>query len=144
MVTMQTWLLEPGTYKLSSGTDTNDDGEIDADQLERILVLKERVNEVQLQVPAGKLQAVRIEQLKAYPKIEAAADVALSDQDISIVNDQLSVKIHNVGNVTAKNIRVELWAGSRKIGLSKIAEIPPHQMTWFHAGKKSVLKSILA
>ncbi|TCC96621.1 tetratricopeptide repeat protein [Pedobacter hiemivivus] len=123
-VTMQTWLLEPGTYKLSSGTDTNDDGEIDADQLERILVLKERVNQVQLQVPAGKLQAVRIEQLKAYPKIEAAADVALSDRDISIANDQLSVKIHNVGNVTAKNIRVELWAGSRKIGLSKIAEIP--------------------
>jgi len=122
-VTMQTWLLEPGTYKLSTGTDTNDDGEIDADRIERVLVLKERVNQLQLQVPARKLQAVKLEQVKAGSKIGAAADVALTDRDISIVNDQLVVKIHNVGNVTAKNISVELWNGTKKVGSDKILEI---------------------
>jgi hypothetical protein len=122
-VTMQTWLLEPGTYKLWMGADTNDDGEIDADQSARILVLKERVNQIQLQVPAGKLQVVKIAQLKAGSKTEIAADVAIADRDISIVGAELRVKIHNVGNVTAKNIRVELWTGTKKIGSGKIAEI---------------------
>lgn len=122
-VTMQTWLLEPGTYKLRMGTDVDDDGKIDADQSERIILLKERVNQVSLRVPARKLQAVTIEQLKACSKINAAADVAIADRDISIVNAQLMVKIHNVGNVTAKNIRVELWNGTKKIGSDKVAEI---------------------
>ncbi len=42
-ITMQTWLLEPGVYRLTLGSDTNDDGTIDADQTERMMVLKEKI-----------------------------------------------------------------------------------------------------
>ena len=122
-ITMQTWLLEPGVYKLSMGTDNNDDGEIDAGQTERILVLKERVNQVQLQVPSAKPQVVNIEQLKAGPKTEPAADVAISVRDISLVQGRLTVKVHNVGSLAAKNITVELWSDKKKIAAGKIAQI---------------------
>jgi len=120
---MQTWLLEPGVYRLITGIDSNDDGEIDADRTERTLVLKERVNQIQLQVPSKKLQAVVIEQLKAGPKTEQAADPALSSRDISVSNNAVTVKIHNVGNVKARNIRVELWNGKEMTGMHTIAEI---------------------
>lgn len=122
-VTMQTWLLEPGVYRLCTGTDTNDDGQIDADKTERTVVLKERVNPIQLQAPAGKLQAITLEQIKADPKTGPLADVALSDRDISMDRSQLNVKVHNVGNVAARNVTVELWAGDKKIGSAKIKEI---------------------
>ncbi|ACU05304.1 hypothetical protein Phep_3107 [Pedobacter heparinus DSM 2366] len=122
-VTMQTWLLEPGVYRLTTGTDSNDDGEIDADRTERMLVLKERVNQVQLQVPSKKLQAVFIEQLKAGPKTDQAADPALSSRDILVSQDTITVKVHNVGNVKARNIRVELWNAREKIGMHTIADI---------------------
>ncbi|MNY40259.1 hypothetical protein D3C86_1749890 [compost metagenome] len=105
------------------GTDNNDDGEIDAGQTERILVLKERVNQVQLQVPSAKPQVVNIEQLKAGPKTEPAADVAISVRDISLVQGRLTVKVHNVGSLAAKNITVELWSDKKKIAAGKIAQI---------------------
>lgn len=122
-VTMQTWLLEPGVYQLKSGTDTNNDGIIDADKIERKIVLKERVNQISLQVPSKKLQVVTIEQIKAGAKIEQAADLALSARDISVDNNAVVVKIHNVGNVKAKNISVELWAGNEKLTIQKIDQI---------------------
>jgi hypothetical protein len=150
-VTMQTWMLEPGVYRLSTGTDTNDDGQIDADRAERTVVLKERVNQVQLEVPAAKLQALSIEQLKAGPKTGPLADVAISDRDISIDGEQLNVKVHNVGNVTASNINVELWAGNKKIGSTRIKEIAaPNDLSprWetvsfkFESGKATIRVSI--
>lgn len=122
-VTMQTWLLEPGLYKLISGTDRNDDGQIDSDQNERTLLLKERVNQVQLLVPSRKLQAITIEQVKTGPKATLAADVAISGRDISVAGGQLNVKVHNVGSVTANNVTVELWSGTIKIGSAKIAQL---------------------
>lgn len=129
-VTMQTWLLEPGVYRLSTGSDNNDDGQIDTDKTERTVVLKERVNQVQLQVPAGKLQVITIEQLKAHPQTGPLADVALSDRDISIDKEQLHVKVHNVGNVAARNVTVELWSGNKKTSSAKIKEIAaPNDLT---------------
>ncbi|WP_144008847.1 tetratricopeptide repeat protein [Pedobacter africanus] len=122
-VTMQTWLLEPGVYRLRSGTDLDDDGAIDADATERIIVLKERVNQVQLQAPSGKLLAISIEQLKAGAQPGIAADVAISPRDIFFVNGKLDVRVHNVGNADARNITVELWNGKKKVSSGVITNI---------------------
>ncbi|MDR6784897.1 hypothetical protein ABIE26_003543 [Pedobacter africanus] len=124
-VIMQTWLLEPGVYRLRSGTDLNDDGTIDADITERIVVLKERVNQLQLQVPSNKLLAIRVEQVKAgrQETADPIPDIALAARDISFVNGQLEVRVHNVGSADAGNITVELWNGKKKINSGAIAHI---------------------
>lgn len=122
-VIMQTWLLEPGVYQLSMGADTNDDGEIDAERVERTVVLKERVNRLMLEVPAKKLQALHMKQLKPAISLDRAADVALSERDVSLKEGLVAVKVHNVGNMAARNVTVELWMGKEKIGIRKIAYI---------------------
>ncbi|WP_316809687.1 hypothetical protein [Pedobacter heparinus] len=122
-ITMQTWLLEPGVYRLTLGSDTNDDGTIDADETKRMMVLKERVNQITIPVPSKKLQAVIIEQVTAGKKSDQAADLAFAARDVSVANNTVTVKVHNVGNVRAKNITAELWDGKERMALGKIAGI---------------------
>lgn len=122
-ITMQTWQLEPGVYKLTIGADTDDDGIIDADATEKTIVLKERVNQIDLQVPSRKLLVVAIEQIKSASQTRAAADLAVAARDISFKNGVVKVNVHNVGNITANNITVELWSGNKKITARKIDHI---------------------
>lgn len=123
-VTMQTWQLQPGLYALETGEDRNDDGMIDANLQRQTLELKERVNQVVLHIPAKKSFVATLNQIKADAKLAAAADAALSAHDISMPDrETVAVKIHNIGNLTAKNITVELWAGDEKLGLQTIGRI---------------------
>ncbi len=144
-ITMQTWLLEPGVYKLISGMDKDDDGEIDSHQTERTVVLRERVNQVQLLIPSRRLQVISLEQVKTGPKTVVAPDVAISGRDISFASGQLDVKVHNVGSVTAKQVTVELWNGMRRIESATIAQIDaPNDLLprWKTISFKTDLKNV--
>lgn len=118
-VKMRTWQLEPGIYRLETGIDEKDDGEIRQVLTSELITLNERVNDVRLHVPASTRFAVRLEQVKSMPIGDRVPDVAISERDIVIDSlGAVHVKVHNIGNVTAKNISVELWSDKKMLANS--------------------------
>jgi hypothetical protein len=113
-IEMRTWQLQPGLYKVHVGIDRNDDGLADENLSDTTIELKERVNDIPLHLPAGKLITVSVEQLKAYQTVKAPKpDLALAARDISLngnTNEEVEIQavIHNTGNATAHNSKVLL------------------------------------
>src|SRR5690606_17521575 len=65
-VTMKTWQLEPGKYRIRKGFDQNDDDRIDDLLSEEIIDLQNRVNEIEIRIPSRALIIFSVEQIKSY------------------------------------------------------------------------------
>lgn len=111
---MRTWQLRPGLYKVRIGIDKNNDDRVDETWSDTTIELKERVNDISLQLPAGKLLIASVEQLKAYPAGKTAKpDLALAARDVIIHKGtseeiELQAVIHNIGSQTAVDCKVVL------------------------------------
>ena len=111
---LRTWQLQPGLYKLRSGIDRNNDGIADESLADTTIELKERVNDISLNLPAGKLLIVSVEQLKTYSTGKSAKpDLALAARDITFVKNageevDVQAVIHNIGNLAVRNCKVML------------------------------------
>jgi len=111
---LRTWQLQPGLYKLRSGIDRNNDGIADENLVDTTIELKERVNDISLNLPAGKLLIVSVEQLKTYSTGKSAKpDLALAARDITFVKsagEEVDVQavIHNIGNLAVRNCKIML------------------------------------
>lgn len=113
-IKMRTWQLQPGLYKVHMGIDRNDDGAADDNLSDTTIELNERVNDIPLQLPEGKLVAIFVEQVEAYPADkQPRPDLALAARDISLTGNtkeevQVQAIIHNTGNATAHSYKVLL------------------------------------
>jgi hypothetical protein len=128
-VQMLTWQLEPGLYSVKEGIDSNDDGKIDELLSEQKIDFNERINSVDLTISSKKIIVVSIRQLQSFGSLMSnMPDVALTTNDISLpgktINHSQAVDInctiHNIGNVTAKNILVEFLVDNKKIKDTRI------------------------
>lgn len=127
---VRTWQLEPGEYGLELGTDLNGDGNIDEILQSTTVELKERVNDLSIQIPSGKTLLLKLEQLKQFPGAAGAkTDLAINARDIVLEKTgdqlQLSVLVHNIGNQSAKNISISLTAEGEQVQTSAIPQIDP-------------------
>ena len=116
-VEMRTWQLEPGLYEMKQGIDNNDDGEPDEILSKREIQIRERIGSINIDVPANKKFAVSIKQKQSFPMERfSLADIAVSEKDISVkmLNQEpdsshdIAVRVHNIGNIQAHAVRVEL------------------------------------
>lgn len=111
---MRTWQLQPGMYRMRSGIDRDNDGISDEILTDTVIELKERVNDIPLQLPAGRLLIVSVEQLKAYAAGKSAKpDLAIAARDVTIrkgTGEEIEVQavIHNIGNQITRNCRIVL------------------------------------
>ncbi len=138
-VIMQTWRLEPGHYRLKTGPDENDDGRIDKPGMEKTFKISERMHQLAIPIPSNKRFAITVEQLAAYPKPDfLMPDLALSREHFSLSNSdaragetlQINASVHNIGNVAAKNIKLEFFVDDKKIDSRQISTIQaPNDLT---------------
>jgi len=122
-VGIRPWRLEVGgTYEITAGPDSDEDGRIDVVGFRDEFVLEHRGDSVRFIMPARELQAVDVRQTKTPPEqSEHLADLGISDEDVFWLSEgELAVRIHNIGSLEAENIRVRLSAlggeGATNIG----------------------------
>ena len=100
-ITMRTWRLAPGRYKLTMGPDADGDNKMDRAEVETDLELEERRhNPVPLRLPPGRLVVVELDQEETLPAPPLeCGDLAISQDDLKLDDRrrELVVRVHNVG-----------------------------------------------
>jgi len=112
-VGIRPWRLQVGgTYELTVGPDTDENWEMDEAGTANEFVLEHRGDSVRFNLPSRQLQVVQVKQTKApVAQPKCLPDLGISDEDVFWVNEQeLAVRVHNIGSQSASNIRVELLA----------------------------------
>jgi hypothetical protein len=128
---MRTWQLEPGKYKITEGPDENDDGLIDDVQREREVMLAERVNSIDIDLPGKKGWVVFLEQIANGIANDASyPDLALTPKDIALPTvikpDQqieVEVGIHNIGSFPAEDAVIQFIVNGRLLDSARIDRI---------------------
>jgi hypothetical protein len=110
-VEMNTWLLKPGVYRLTVGLDRNDDMIAEEIIQEQLITIKERVQKIQLKLPARQQVVVRMTQVSEGKVVSTTLpDIALSEEDISLskiaVEEsivRIDCTVHNIGNAASES-----------------------------------------
>lgn len=93
------WRLEPGTYRVTTGPDADEDGVPDATTSERELQLA-KGSVIPIELPPARTVALQIEQIEASGEdYYARPDLAVCPQDTVISEDArtITVRVHNIG-----------------------------------------------
>lgn len=117
-ITMRLWRITKGEYLLQVGRDSDDDGEIDSkkDILRREKIELRRFSTIKLTLPSKKNIAVQLKLLKKIKQPANMPDLAIHPKrDIKQEGDTLIVKVHNIGDGVARNIRIELLERNGKV-----------------------------
>ena len=130
-ICMRTWQLEPGEYKIIEGFDIDDDGFIDAAQRERSVVLEERVNSIEMELPAKKNWTVSITQTKSsMAKDSTYPDLAVSFKDIALPititpGQSVEVKagVHNIGGRISGNAIIHFTVNGKLFDSANVSGI---------------------
>jgi len=116
-VAMRLWRIGSGLYELRVGPDADDDGLIDPDQpLQRKERLElDRFSSVCLRIPPRRNVGVEVLRIKPLSRADSLADLAVNPQrDVFREGDVLRVRVHNIGDAAAKNIRVNILDAAGK------------------------------
>ncbi len=112
-IELHTWMLEPGVYRITMGTDANDDTNPEKVYHETQVTIRERVGRIPLSLPAGPT-ILRMEQVSpVIPPNSPLPDIALGSGDIRKDKNErgepvLSCLVHNIGNADAHQVKVRL------------------------------------
>ena len=118
------WELEPGgTYRLVYGIDADDDGKIDILTEQRDFVFPQHGSPIQIDVEPRTNYVVEIDQLQGGRPAGPAPDPGLSAEDIRFYPDRnlLTARIHNVGSLPIRNVRIAFYDGNPAAGGKRIA-----------------------
>jgi hypothetical protein len=118
------WELESGgTYRLVYGIDADDDGRIDTVAETRDFVFPQRGSPIRIEVASRTNYVVEIEQLRRGRPASYAPDPGLSAEDIRFYPDRslLTARVHNVGALPVRGVKVAFYDGSPASGGKRIA-----------------------
>ena len=131
-VSARFWRLEPGKYEIQSGIDENYDDEIDSAGQIKFYDVVERGEKFEFELPSKQLFISELSQIKPdqttyFPRV----DLALAENDITFSNDSplagdiiyISAKVHNIGNLPAQDVMVELYIDDIKVKSKNIEYI---------------------
>lgn len=113
------WELEAGgTYKLVYGVDEDDDGRVDTVTEQREFVFLQHGTPIRIDVKPRTNYVVEIDQLKRGRAMGLAPDPGLCAEDIRYHPDRnlLTARIHNVGSVPIRNVKVAFYEGNPEQG----------------------------
>ncbi|WP_138475692.1 CARDB domain-containing protein [Dyadobacter bucti] len=112
-IEMNTWMLAPGVYKMTIGTDQNDDTIPDKILREELVTITERVGLIPVSLPARQEVVIRIVQERLFARDDRPlADLAISAGDILVSavakapgkpgRVQVTCQVHNIGNAVSE------------------------------------------
>ena len=112
---MRVWRLDPGSYRVTVGSDANHDDTMDSVSQDFTMELAERGQTVPIELPAQRLHVVEVEQLSSRGVTWTdLTDVALASADVILTPERpvagetvrADITIHNLGSVTARDIDI--------------------------------------
>lgn len=120
IIGMRTWQLTPGVYTVKVSEDRNNDGIADAVLSSRNVELKERVNDLAMNIPSGKNLILEVTQISSFketagPKPDLALDPGAIRLERSGTGLQVTVPVHNIGNAMAREIKVLLFLDDQQV-----------------------------
>jgi hypothetical protein len=119
---MKVWDIKPGRWKMRQGLDANGDMVIDGNATEAIIDL-ERGNSVDLTFEPARYNIVTLELIAPEGKdVAKLPDLGIGPNDLKINGNSVIVRIHNLGNVSASESKVEIR--DSKGNLAATAQIP--------------------
>jgi hypothetical protein len=117
------WELEAGgTYRLVYGQDADDDGRIDTVAEQREFVFPQHGWPIQIDVKPRVNYVVEIDQLLRGKATGPAPDPGLCAEDIRHHPERslLTARIHNVGSVSIRDVKVAFYEGNPAMGGRRI------------------------
>ncbi|GAA4432018.1 hypothetical protein GCM10023091_03510 [Ravibacter arvi] len=124
-VTMYTWMLAPGEYEITLGTDANDDTVPEKIQDRQTVKITERVGAVPFRLPGKQGVVVHVRRLRQGAALPyKLADVAVSAGGIrqnGAGKPEVYCSVHNIGNAPAKEITVRLLVDGKEEQRQEIA-----------------------
>jgi len=117
-VHMRLWNLKVmARHSVRIGVDTNDDDEIDETIKAFDYKHLHRGDTVDFTIPAKKTVVVEINRTEDGPRVqERVVDLALASEDIEYKDGQLSITIHNIGNLDCEPFSFNVWHGKPENG----------------------------
>jgi len=97
---MRVWTLQPGSYQLRLGIDSDSDDAPDT-SLEQRAVTLQRADRLPLTLPPNQVVVLELNQTEAHPKLFPLPDLAISAREIHMEGDTLVVPVHNIGSADA-------------------------------------------
>ena len=120
---MRVWRLDHGRYKVRTGPDADDNGDLDRVEKESTEELC-RYAPISLNLPPRRMTLIKINQTQKLDDIRDRADLALSPLDMRSKPDgTLHVRVHNIGAKRARNIVVAVMRHGRKVAEQRIPSL---------------------
>lgn len=109
------WNIQPGTWRMVQGVDTDDDQQIDSKSEERTVYL-ERGSDLELTFTSRENTIVNMELIKpAETDYWERSDLAIGISDIKIVGDKVIIQVHNLGAIESPETNLELRDGNGEL-----------------------------
>jgi hypothetical protein len=117
---LTTWDIVPGQWRIRYGTDTNGDQQIDSNETENIVELQ-RGTDIELLFEPNNYTIVHMELIDQDDTgYWERADLGIGRDDIQILENEVTVRVHSLGAVGTPETTLEL----RGANGSLIAEVP--------------------
>ena len=97
---MRVWTLQPGSYQLNLGIDSDNDDVPDT-SLEQRTVTLQRADRLSLTLPPKQVLVLELTQTEAHAKLFPLPDLAISAREIHMEGGTLVIPVHNIGSADA-------------------------------------------
>lgn len=109
------WNIDPGSWRVRQGIDTNNDQKMDSQITERVVELQ-RGDTLNLKFAPRAYKILELELVKkAEKEYSERPDLAIGPNDIKVEKDSITVRVHNLGAVNTLSSRLEIKNGIGQI-----------------------------
>ncbi len=130
---LRVWRLEPGTYRVRTGIDTNGDDKIDEPLGQPRTLDLRRYEPIPITLPSRKLVVVDVTQIANDPvPLAQRCDLGITREDAVRDETTLTVKVHNLGceasgpfSVAVKDSDAKTLATQKHHGLDGVLDLQP-------------------
>jgi len=114
---MTVWDVDPGQWEMAQGVDTNGDDVIDGDGTTTMMEL-ERSGAIELTLPPGASTVLNLRLVARGISYWARPDLGISNEDVLLRDNKLSVKVHSLGGVNSLPTTLALLDQNGKVVIS--------------------------
>lgn len=121
-VAMTAWDIEPGTWEVVQGIDTNGDEKADT-ILSRRTVALERSKSIDLTFDPRKTTVLTLKLLSKSTPYAQRPDLGISTDDVMLKENMIRVRVHSLGSVAAPPTKVALLEHGKTIAIAPVPEL---------------------
>ena len=121
-VTMTAWDVEPGTWELVQGIDTNGDEKADTILSKRTVTL-ERSRSIDLTFDPRKTTVLTLKLISQSVPYAQRPDLGVSKDDVVLRENMIRVRVHSLGSLASPPTKVALIENGKTIAIAPVPEM---------------------